>query len=188
MKESDVRKALHEFLGRTALLEEPGAMLVDELGVLEGRLRVDVALIGEQLQGYEIKSPADSLCRLENQQAGYGLVFDRMTLVCADKFVPQAVSLVPSWWGLIAVSAKEGQTILNEIWPARVNHRVCKLSMCQLLWREEALSVLGDHGLDYGLRTKSRKKMWATLARELELPEIRKAIRDKLSKRADWRA
>ncbi len=187
MKEQDVRIALHGYLSNIHYGDSSDVLIVDELGVLEGSFRVDVAVIGHELHGYEIKSPADNLDRLPLQQKNFGKVFDRMTLVCADKYVQEAVHLVPDWWGLISVSRDGSVASLNEIWPARLNPSANPLAMCQLLWREEALEVLKDHGLDYGLRTKSRKAMWRVLSTELDKREIRNAIRDRLSRRIDWR-
>ena len=191
MKEHDVRLALHSHLKSTipGILGNERALLIDELGVLEGSFRVDVAVLGREFHGFEIKSPKDNLNRLSNQQESYNLVFDRMTLVCADKYVPDAVKLVPSWWGLMSISreSSDGAPVLNEIWPARSNPDVDSFAMCQLLWREEALAVLKEHGLDYGFSKKSRKAMWKVLAKELEKNEIKDAIRDKLANRVDWR-
>lgn len=187
MKELDVRLALHQYLKTNMFQDQPDSLLIDELGLLEGSFRVDVAVINDKLHGFEIKSPSDNLLRLPEQQKNYNKVFDKMTIVCADKYVEQAVNLVPKHWGLISVSIMDRELQLNEIWPARQNFDVIPFHMCQLLWREEALAVLKEHGMDYGFRTKSRRYMWRALAKELELQDIRKAIKQKLSTRVGWR-
>ncbi|MBZ0185925.1 MAG: sce7726 family protein, partial [Candidatus Obscuribacterales bacterium] len=187
LKEIDIRVALHIYLHEHVvdMLDEP--LIVDELGVLEGSYRVDLALIDRQLQGFEIKSASDNLNRLPAQQKHFGSVFDRMTLVCDQKHVKEAMAIVPSWWGLICVSEKDDRAHLNEIWPSRLNQKVDPYAVCQLLWRDEALALLKEHGMDHYFRSSSRKKMWRALAKELEPKEIRQAVKRKLCERPDWR-
>lgn len=187
MKELDVRLALHKFIKSEIFRDKPDSFIVDELGLIEGTVRVDVAVLNDKLHGFEIKSPSDNLLRLPLQQQTYNKVFDRMTLVCAEKYVSQAVEIVPKWWGLVSVSKRDGECFLNEIWPSRTNFEVNPFHICQLLWREEALAVLKEHGMDYGFRSKGRRYMWKALAKELPLDVIRSAVKQKLSSRTDWR-
>lgn len=187
MKEQDVRLALHKFIKSELLSDKPDSLIVDELGLIEGTVRVDVAVLNDRLHGFEIKSPSDNLLRLPLQQQTYNKIFDRMTLVCAEKYVSQAVEIVPKWWGLVSVSKRDGDCFLNEIWPSRTNFEVNAFHICQLLWREEALAVLKEHGMDYGFRTKGRRYMWKALAKELPLDVIRTAVKQKLSSRIGWR-
>ncbi|SRR5579883_1109025 len=187
MKELDVRIALHKFLKNGLYRDKPDSLIIDELGVIEGSFRVDVAVINDKLHGFEIKSPSDNLLRLPEQQKNYSKVFDKMSIVCAERYVSDAVNLIPKWWGLISVSIKDGEPYLNEIWPSRQNNDVNPFHMCQLLWRDEALDVLKENGMDYGFRTKSRRYMWRALAKELDLNDIRRAVKTKLSSRTGWR-
>lgn len=187
MKELDVRLALHKFLKTNLFQGKPDSIIVDELGLIEGSFRVDVAVINDRLHGFEIKSPSDNLLRLPAQQETYSKIFDKMTIVCAEKYVSQAVDLIPKWWGLVSISRRDGEVYLNEIWPSRQNYNIEPFHICQLLWREEALAVLKEHGMDYGFRTKGRRYMWRALAKELHIDDIRKAVKQKLSSRIGWR-
>lgn len=187
MKELDVRLALHKFLKTSLFQDKPDSIIVDELGLIEGSFRVDVAVINDRLHGFEIKSPSDNLLRLPAQQETYSKIFDKMTIVCAEKYVSQAVDLIPKWWGLVSISRRDGEVYLNEIWPSRQNYSIEPFHICQLLWREEALDVLKEHGMDYGFRTKGRRYMWKALAKELHIDDIRKAVKQKLSSRIGWR-
>ncbi|MBX3076702.1 sce7726 family protein [Candidatus Obscuribacterales bacterium] len=187
MKELDVRLALHNYLKNEMFRTSPDSLIVDELGLIEGSFRVDLAVLNDKLHGFEIKSPSDNLLRLPAQQETYSKIFDKMTLVCAEKYVAQAVDMIPKWWGLVSISRREGEVFLNEIWPSRQNYNIQPFHICQLLWREEALAVLKEHGMDYGFRTKGRRYMWKALAKELSLDDIRKAVKEKLSKRVGWR-
>jgi hypothetical protein len=187
MREQDVRQALYLTEVRRLIDESPHSLVVDELGVMEGKYRIDLAVINDRLHGFEIKSAADNLLRLAAQQESYSKIFDRMTLVADERHVAQALKIIPSWWGLIAVSMRDGQPFLNEIWPSRQNLGVDPLSLCQLLWRQEALALLEDLGLAHGVRTKSRKLMWRLLAAVLDLDELRACVSEILRRRTSWR-
>jgi hypothetical protein len=188
MREAAVRQALHETEIQKILLKDPSSLVVDELGLFEGRYRIDVAVLNGKLHGYEIKSKADNLDRLSAQQESYSKIFDHMTLVADEKHVEQAVRIVPQWWGLIAVGTREAKPYLNEIWPSRQNLNIEMYALCQLLWRDEALEVLKELGLARGeIRKHSRKLMWKVLARVLEPHELKDAIHRKLKARRDWR-
>ena len=90
MKEEDVRDALHTYLRDNLKDKYFTSLIIDELGVLEGSFRVDMAVIHkEELHGFEIKSASDNLKRLPSQQENYCKVFDRMTLVCDQKHVAE---------------------------------------------------------------------------------------------------
>jgi len=187
MRELEVREALYNFEIRKITEREPLSLIIDELGVMEGAYRIDLAVINSKIRGYEIKSAADNLDRLAAQQASYSMIFDQMTLVADAKHVPEAVKIVPGWWGLISVSSEGGRPVLNEIWPSRQNVNVDKFALAQLLWRPEALDVLKERGLDWGVRTKARRFIWEVIARELSHEELRAVIAKKLAARADWR-
>lgn len=187
MREYDVKQALYEMEVGRLLEQDPDSLVVDELGIMEGKYRIDVAVINGKLHGYEIKSASDNLERLPAQQSSYSKIFDRMTLVADERHVAEAVRIIPPWWGLIAVSMREGRPYLNEIWPSRQNINIDKLPVCQLLWRQEALEILAALGLDFGVRTKSRRLMWQRLADSLELDQLRKIVSAKLKARSNWR-
>jgi hypothetical protein len=187
MKESDVRNLLYRTELKKIKSEHPDSRMVDELVLLRGLVRVDVAVINDSLHGYEIKSESDNLERLPAQQAAYKKVFDRMTLVADEKHVEHAVRIVPPCWGLIAVGRKDGQPYANEIWPAIRNRDLDPLALAQLLWREEAIELMDFFGLARGFRDKSRKVLWQALAKSLTTEELRSFVCYKLRTRKDWR-
>jgi len=187
MKEQDVRQLLYDTEIARIMADDPSTRVVDEMVVLRGGARVDVAVVNSALSGYEIKSAADNLDRLSGQQAAYARVFDRMTLVAAERHVEEAVRMVPPCWGLIAVGLKDGKPHADEIWPARRNHEVDKLALAQLLWRDEAIELLEFFGLARGMRDKPRRALWQRLARELTVEELKGYVCYKLRTRQDWR-
>ena len=81
----------------------PDPVLIEELGLCQGRTRIDLATVGGVLHGYEIKSNRDRLSRLASQAETYSRVFDRVTLVVGTKHVKAGLRLVPRWWGVLLV-------------------------------------------------------------------------------------
>ncbi len=75
MRELDVRTALHKTEIARLLDLDASSLVVDELGIMEGKYRIDVAVIGSVLHGYEIKSASDNLDRLAAQQESYSKIF-----------------------------------------------------------------------------------------------------------------
>ena len=53
-------------------LDEADTVVIEELGLCRGQVRVDVAVVNGLLHGYEIKSDRDSLRRLGVQVEVYG--------------------------------------------------------------------------------------------------------------------
>ena len=76
----DIRAVLKSRLQAKHALE-PDTVVVEELGLCQGQVRVDMAVVNGVLHGYEIKSDCDTLRRLPNQVVAYGKVLDRATLV-----------------------------------------------------------------------------------------------------------
>src|SRR5262245_47138736 len=99
MRYADIRKALRN---RLEALHPPtrGTKIFDELGICEGRVRVDMAVVNSTLHGFEIKSDQDTLSRLAEQQRLFSKVFERMTIVVHGAHLSRALQHVPSWWGV----------------------------------------------------------------------------------------
>jgi hypothetical protein len=187
MNEADIKLALYATELAKLCNDDPSTRIVEEFCILGGKVRVDVSAINGQLHGYEIKSTVDNLDRLPRQQKFYNQVFDKITIVADEKHVVKAVKIVPPCWGLIAASSTPYGTRLEEIWPARQNFEVDAEALVQLLWRDEALSVLRVNGIGKGLYKKSRKYLWKVMASKLDLPTIKSSVRNCLKYRMDWR-
>jgi hypothetical protein len=186
-RELDIRKALRRTEIPRLCASDPYCLVVDELGILQGKYRIDLAIIGQELHGYEIKSATDNLSRLPNQQSSYNKVFDRITLVADERHVAQAVKIVQPWWGLISASTYDGQVHLDTIWPARQNPHIDPAALCQLLWRDEALKILKEKGLSAGMWSRRRRSLWTKLRRNVGLEELKLLVRKTLHERSEWR-
>lgn len=184
MHDGDVRIALHRRLA--ADHAHPETLVRDELGLCVGNARVDVAVINGHLAGYEIKSERDRLDRLERQVGIYGLVLDIVVLVAAAKHVERAGDRIPSWWGLWLAEPSDSVVRLSEVRAAAPNPRVDPLAVAQLLWRPEALALLTERGLDRGMRTANRWRLWGALVELLEPQDLATEVRARLRARPLW--
>ncbi|MEK5641945.1 hypothetical protein BK138_08485 [Paenibacillus rhizosphaerae] len=187
-KDIDIRKSLH-YLLHNEHKDEPDTLILDELPLCQGDARIDVAVVNGAINGYEIKSESDTLARLPLQSAFYNRVFDNVTILTASKFVDGIKDIIPDWWGITQAEKEEDGLIhffvLRE---PQKNQDVDALSVAQLLWRDEALSILKERGLQKGLLSKPRSFLWSALAENLPLSELQDEVRKKLKTRANWRA
>ena len=187
MREHDVRKLLYCTEIKERIKQSKKARVIDEFQILRGQGRIDVAFVDEALHGYEIKSATDNLERLPAQQAIYGKVFERMTLVADERHVEEAIKIVPQNWGLIVVGIKESKPYASTLWPAMLNYNLDKLALAQLLWREEAIELMEYFDLIRGFRTANRKKMWNHISDSLTMEQLKTFVCFKLRTRKDWR-
>jgi len=181
MRDRDIRPALLEAL-RSAC---QGALVIEELDILRVN-RVDVAVIDDQLHGYEIKADNDTLGRLKDQVEAYGLVFQRMTLVSGPKHLVKAAKLIPDWWGVIRAESDGHAMRLNCLRPGEPNPAVDGTYLAGLLWRKELTEGLVARGVTRGL-SNVNLKLAAMLAQRCEPTELVTYVAGRLRARGDWR-
>ena len=187
MRDADIREALWQRLTEQHAGDR-GAKLFDELGVCEGRVRIDLAVVDtRRLHGFEIKSDQDTLARLDEQQRVYSKVFDQVTIVTHGAHMEHVFERVPSWWGVTqAIGIGATKVAFIERRSATDNPGRDAKSIVQLLWRDEVLAILARRGLDRGVRSKARKHAWKRAATELPLPDLCDEVRAALRRRR-WR-
>jgi hypothetical protein len=189
MRDIDVRRLLLADLNR-AWVDDKSTRIVEELGLCKGCVRVDVAVVNGSFKGYEIKSERDTLVRLASQAAVYSRVFDTMTIVAAERHIPKLEAIVPQWWGIDTVSDTFGVgSRLLSLRREGVNPTVDPLALVQLLWRDEALSLLRRAiGSPQLFAKEPRQVIWKSLAVAVELSELKDMVRTCLKARPRWRA
>lgn len=176
--------AIRALLASNIRAREPGLQLVPEMGVCLGSGRIDLAAIGTDLDGYEIKSDRDCLDRLPTQARLYGAVFARLTLVAAPRHIEQAQALLPDWWGLSVVDGAREQLV--SIRPSSLNPDRDALSLARLLWRDEVVAALRART---GRSSRApRLVLWQELAERVPPAELRDLVCTSLRQRTDWRA
>lgn len=177
----DVRALLRDYI--ESIHEGTGTVLLEELGLCQGDVRVDVAAVNGELAGFEIKSPSDTLARFPKQCRIYSKVVDRAWLVAPIKALAKAG--VPDWWGQIGVFELDDRLALRVVRPSAINPKIHPMSLARLLWRDEALEVLRNAGRARGVMTKSRTMIWKRLVEVIELDELRAAVRAALKRRPE---
>src|SRR5262245_66632379 len=110
----DVRGLLREYLDD--LHKDTDTRILEELGLCQGDVRVDVAAVNGELAGFEIKSPSDTLARWARQRRIYSKVVDRAWLVAPMKTLDAAEA--PDWWGRIAIFELDDRLALRVVRPA----------------------------------------------------------------------
>jgi hypothetical protein len=162
-------------------------VLLEELGLCRGLVRADIAVVNGSLHGYEIKSDLDSLHRLQNQADVYGKILDYATLVVGTRLLEDAVRVIPEWWGVLhahlGADGLEFKTIRN----ASQNFGRDPRALVELLWFEEAITLLEKFAAARGVRGKPRRVLWDRISERVRVEEIAAAVRDALKSRARGR-
>ena len=158
--------------------------IIEELGLCRGRVRVDVAVVNGRLHGYEIKSDRDTLRRLTVQVEIYGKVLDRATLVVGDRYLAEALEVVPVWWGVLHVHPTATGLRFKTVRRARKNPRRDPRSLVELLWNDDAIALLEERNAARGVRGKPRRLVWDRVCEHFAVDEIASAVRARLKTRA----
>jgi hypothetical protein len=186
MRDRDVRLAIRCRLA-CEHAEDSDTRIVEEMGIWNGSVRVDVAVINGELAGYELKSARDTLDRLPAQAALYNQVFDKVFLVAAERHLAHAAAVLPDWWGIIVAHDDSGEKVRLENYRAAGNNpSIDALQLARLLWREEGLALLEGIGCSKGVRSASRERIAQRLADSLTITDLAVGVRRCLKDRAIW--
>ncbi|MGK4591684.1 sce7726 family protein [Amycolatopsis sp. w19] len=183
MNDRDIRAALRVHLESTT---ESGAIIRDELGLCLGDTRVDIAVIGGTLAGFEIKSDRDTLDRLPGQVDRYSRVLDFATLVCEPRHQAKASVLLPSWWGIWVAEEQDGAVTFQPMRKASRNPGPDPYTVAQLLWRDEAMAALRERDLHRGLSSATRFRLWERMADTMSIKDIQQTVHAAIMARPDW--
>jgi hypothetical protein len=178
---------VRDALRARVLSEIAGAQdTVDEFWVPSSNERADIAVIGQSLDGFEIKTERDTLSRLPRQAAAYGRLFDRCTAVIAEKHSEQATEILPDWWGIttVYVNASVGFTVIRH---PRRNVSVDPQTLVRLLWRDEAVTALRRLGQEPEAGAP-RSSLWEDLLQSTTLTQLKLVVRSALLNRDPARA
>lgn len=152
-----------------------------------GSSRIDVAAINGRITGCEIKSARDDFARLARQVEIYSAVLDVAILVVeGDRAVGRATAVLPDWWGIWQTTSRAPMPAVTVVRSASDNPDVQPLAVAQLLWRDEARTVLTRRGSARGLRSSTRWRLWEALAEQLPLDVLRREVRAAIRARPGW--
>jgi hypothetical protein len=176
--EAVVRAALRAHL----LASTAGAQdAIEELWVPRSHERADLAILGRSMDGFEIKTDRDTLRRLPRQIPAYGRLFDRCSVVLADKHCERATQLVPAWWGITAI-AVNGCVSFKTVRKPQQNPEPDPETLVRLLWRDEAIMALREFGVEPNPKAH-RTSLWSELLATTSLSQLRRAVRGALISR-----
>ena len=180
--DNEIRRAL-----RLRLLNEHAkqddTVFIEEFGICCGRGRIDLAVVNSIFHGYEIKSDRDSLRRLEDQIELYSKVLDRATLVVGDRHLSATFDVLPHWWGILLFKPGSKSSQFRVIRHARNNPRREPRALVELLWLDEAMTILDQCGAARGVRGKPRRVVWDRLCDRFRVQEIAAHVRSHLKAR-----
>ena len=183
LNDSAIRLAL-----RSKLLDEhcrdADTVVIEELGLCRGQVRVDVAVVNGLLHGYEIKSDRDSLRRLRSQMELYGKVLDQATLVVGSRFLDEGIDIVPAWWGVLHGRPTSNGLDFREVRRPQRNAQRDPRLLVELLWSVQAMALLEERNLARGVRGKPRRMVWDRVCDHFAISEIAAAVRTELKTRA----
>lgn len=163
---------------------EADTVLIEELGLCRGQVRVDIAVVNGLLHGIEIKSDRDSLRRLAGQTDLYSKVLDKVTLVVGERHLAEAQEIIPYWWGIHLVEATAVGPQFTIVRRAHRNSRLEPRLLVELLWLDEAMALLELRDAVRGMKGKPRAAVWDRVCEHFCAQEIAAAVRDRLKARA----
>lgn len=175
LRDHHIREALKQDLRQ----RDGSAAIIEELPLLRGRGRADLAFVNGELWGYEIKSEADSLVRLGMQVEHYERVFEFNTLVAAKKHLKLAKWRIPETWGIIEVKQTGERIVFHPLRQPQRNHRLSNFALARLLWKNECLSVLRRAHVEATQQTPVAK-IWSlveALSTQRLCDEVREALK-----------
>ncbi len=168
-------------------IHDQDTLVVEELGLLHGACRADIAVVNGTMHGYELKSDRDTLKRLSGQIAAYNSVFDFVTLVVGERHLMRAIEAVPDWWGIRVARVDHGSLIFRDLRLGMINVLVDPMSTLRLLWRQEALDILSQTIGRKVATTRPREWIYAELLQTVGFAHLRDEVRRCLKNRKAWR-
>lgn len=177
----DIRVLLHRWL-EDKHAHQADTAIIHELEIPRPSARVDIALINGRISGYEIKSAADTLSRLDDQAPSFSSVFERMTLVVAARHIPKAIDVIPEWWEIIETDGFDFRTRRA----GRANPNLNLSNLLHILTRKELLALQSDLRVekrDYS----ARKESIVAAILDMKKPRATKGILRKLLKQRTTR-
>lgn len=185
--DAEVRVALRSHL-LTEHAHETDTVVIEELGLCRGQVRVDLAVVNGLLHGFEIKSDRDSLRRLGGQIEMYSKVLDCATLVVGDHHLAETLDIVPGWWGVLRVHPDLEEPTFETVRQGLKNPKRDPRFLVELLWLDNAIALLAQRNAARGVRGKPRRVVWDRVCEYFEIEEIAETVRTQLKARATYQA
>ncbi|PHR71501.1 MAG: hypothetical protein COA66_09205 [Arcobacter sp.] len=132
LNDIDIRSRLINFLEKYKPKK-----IIEELRVHNGNAIADVVTINKSLHCYEIKGDNDNINRVLKQAEFYNKTFSRVTLVTTEAHLNNALSKIPSFWGIIICRSTKKGLVFTYNRKAIYNPLLDKKLALLTLWKEE---------------------------------------------------
>lgn len=189
IRDIDIRQHLHE--NTLAQRFKPSdTRIINEMGILWGEARIDIAVINCALHAFEIKSEVDTLNRLEKQYSEYRKVFDYLNIVIHESklnTLNKNYRKTIQNWGIYVVHGDKTNLKIDLKEKAVKNNNTDILSVCHLLWKNEAIELLKSIQITKGISSMDKRTLYNTLIQHYKKEELTEKIRGTLKKRASWK-
>lgn len=187
MNDHQIRSAFHQQILRAAH-NDPETFVIDELGLKNGDVRADIAVLKSKLLGYEIKTEKDNLNRLPSQIPAYNEVFDHVFLISGEKHLSKVVSQVPDWWGIYVIKPTKNEKFQFHCYrKARINKYKTTFGIAQLLWKDEVKDILLSHYNYKASKKQTKYELYSILSEFCDAKRLGKIVVERLKLRSGWR-
>lgn len=187
MRDQIIRHAFHQTVLKSAH-DDGNTFVVDELGLKNGKVRADIAVLNGKLIGYEIKTARDNLARLPAQVEAYNDVFDKAYLIVSKNHLAKALLDIPHWWGIYLIDFADGDNYsFLPFRKAMINKKQDCYSLAQFLWKIEAIEV-ANIILRNNVNPKTTKKeIYELISGTCSKSKLTKIIINYLKRRDNWK-
>lgn len=169
-------------------IKDSDTLVIDELGLLHGKSRADIAVINGKFIGYEIKGENDTLKRLATQIDAYSNIFDNVSLILTEKHIEKSLQILPDWCGIILVEKNDNNaTFFSTIRKQKKNHNIKPYCIAQLLWSNEVRSILNNIYFERLPKNTNRALLYKILIENVSLTELKIIVKKFLLNRKNWR-
>jgi hypothetical protein len=187
MRDAEVRRAFHGSVLKSANGSDD-TIVINELGLKNGVVRADIAVLNGKMIGYEIKTERDTLKRLPAQVSAYNEVFDKAFIITTRKHLKQVKELIPEWWGIYEIIENaNGSYSFKRQRIGSSNEGQNAFAIAQLLWKTEALEI-ANHLLQTNVKPSiTKKEIYQTICQGCCQRELSKIVVRYLKQRDNWR-
>lgn len=186
MNDNIVREAFHFRVLKKAH-KCVNTFVIDELGIKNGAVRADIAVLNGKLIGYEIKTEKDNLNRLSTQVIAYNEVFDKAYIVLSEKHLNKALHIVPDWWGVYLIEGDSEKVRFKCLRKAQINQFKSALTIAQFLWKSEAIEVFQNTFNKTISSNKTKQYLYQEIAMAHSPTDLGRITLNYLKNRKHWR-
>ena len=187
MRDYIVRAAFHNTILKSEH-RDTNTFVVDELGLNNGSIRADIAVLNGKLVGYEIKADKDNLLRLASQVIAYSEIFEQAFIITGNKHLEKILKLVPEWWGVYLVEpGLDKMYEFTSFRSAKPNLERNAVSLARLLWKSELISLFE---VELGHKVKhhwSKERLNQLLAENVDVDKLGRLVLKVLKSRSGWK-